>query len=154
MHMIVKTLPWIVAAAMVISLSTPSFAVAKSEIYKNWRGLAIKGYDPVAFHKESKPAKGSKNYELIWKDAKWRFASAEHRDMFKADPDKFAPRYGGYCAWAIAQGTTAGVDPENAWSIVDGKLYLSYNVKIKNQWEEDIPGNIRKADANWPGVLK
>jgi len=149
-----RIIPLLVVIAMSFSLAVPSFAKAKSVIYKNWRGLAIKGYDPVAFHKDGKPIKGSSAYELEWKNATWRFANADHRDMFKADPDKYAPRYGGYCAWAVAQGSTAGVDPENAWSIVDNKLYLNYNVKIKNKWEKDIPGNIRKADANWPGVLK
>ncbi|MGD9043314.1 MAG: YHS domain-containing (seleno)protein [Desulfobacterales bacterium] len=143
-----------VVTAISLSMAVPSLAEAKSEIYKNWRGIAIKGYDPVAFHKDGKPAKGSDQYELEWKDAKWRFASAKHRDLFRADPEKYAPRYGGYCAWAVAQGYTAGVDPENAWTIVDGMLYLNYDIKIKQKWEKDIPGNIKKADANWPGVLK
>ena len=89
-------------------------AGTKSEIYKNWQGLAIKGFDRVAFHKDGKPVKSSSKYELKWKDAKWRFASAEHRDLFKAAPEKYAPQYGGYCAWAVSQGTTAGVNPKNA----------------------------------------
>ena len=142
-----------VAAFSFFSLAGPSPVEAKSEIYKNWRGLAIKGYDPVAYHTDGKPAVGSDKYELEWKDAKWRFASAAHRDLFKADPDKYAPRYGGYCAWAVSQGYTASVDPQNAWKIVDGRLYLNYNVDVKKTWEQDIPGNIKKADANWPGVL-
>ena len=95
----------------------------ESEIYKNWRGIAIKGYDPVAYHQDGKPVKGSDEYEYTWKGAKWRFASAEHRDLFEADPDRYAPRYGGYCAWAVSQGYTASVNPQNAWSIVEGKLY-------------------------------
>lgn len=143
----------VAATAITLSLSFPLFAGEKDEIYTNWRGLAIKGYDPVAFHKDGKPIKGSGDYELIWKDATWRFASAAHRDLFNTDPLKYAPRYGGYCAWAVAQGSTASVDPQNAWRIVDGKLYLNYSVKVQKQWEEDIPGNIKKADANWPGVL-
>jgi len=154
MHIKLKTILLVVAVTMVISATIPSLAGAKSEIYKSWRGLAIKGYDPVAYVTEGKAVKGSKEYEVEWKDAKWRFASAENRDRFTASPDDFAPAYGGYCAWAVAQGSTAGVDPENAWKLVDGKLYLNYNVKIQNKWEQDIPGNIRKADANWPGVLK
>ena len=121
--------------------------------HKNWLGLAIKGYDPVAFHKDGKPVKGSSKYEHQWKDAKWRFASAENRDLFKANPENYAPKYGGYCAWAVAQGSTASVDPKNAWKIVDGKLYLNYNTDIQNKWAKDIPGNIKKADANWPDVL-
>ena len=134
-------------------MALPSQAETKSEIYKNWQGLAIKGFDPVAFHKTGKPVEGSSKYELKWKDVKWRFASAEQRDVFKAAPDKYAPQYGGYCAWAVSQGTTAGVDPKNAWKIVEGKLYLNYNVDIQKKWAKDIPGNTKKADANWPDVL-
>ena len=143
----------IVATILFSIMVVPSLAEAKSEINKNWRGLAIKGYDPVAYHKDGKPVEGSKKYELQWKGAKWRFASAEHRDLFSSDPEKYAPRYGGYCAWAVSQGYTAGVDPKNAWNIVDGRLYLNYNVEIKEKWEKDIPGHIQQADANWPGVL-
>jgi hypothetical protein len=142
-----------VAAAIIFGMALPSQAETKSEIYKNWQGLAIKGFDPVAFHKAGKPVEGSSKYELKWKDVKWRFASAEHRDVFKAASDKYAPQYGGYCAWAVSQGTTAGVDPKNAWKIVEGKLYLNYNVDIQKKWAKDIPGNTKKADANWPDVL-
>ena len=149
-----RAVPLVVATAFFLGMFLPSLAAAKSEIYKNWQGLAINGYDPVAYYKDGKPAKGSSKYELEWKDAKWRFASAENRDIFRANPEDFAPRYGGYCAWAVSQGYTAAVDPKNAWKIVEGKLYLNYNVEIKAKWEKDIPGNIRKADANWPGVLK
>ena len=108
----------------------------------------------MAYHKEGKPVKGSDKYELNWKDAKWWFASEGHRDLFKANPENYVPRYGGYCAYAVSQGYTASVDPENAWTIVEGKLYLNYNVEVKKKWQEDIPGNIKKADANWPGVLE
>jgi len=150
----ITTFALIVAAAVFFGLGLPSQSEAKSEIYKNWQGIAIKGYDPVAFYKAGKPAEGSSKFELEWKQAKWRFASAQNRDIFKANPGKYAPQYGGYCAWAVSQGYTAAVDPKNAWTVVSGKLYLNYNVDIKNKWAKDIPGNIKKADANWPGVLK
>ena len=153
MNIVLRTLQLVMVAAILFSMSAPSFAEEKSEIYKNWRGVAIKGYDPVAFHREGKPVKGSKEYMLEWKDAKWQFATAENRDLFKANPERYAPRYGGYCAWAVSEGYTASVDPENAWNIVDGRLYLNYNVEIKQKWEMDIPGHIKKADANWPSVL-
>lgn len=138
----------------ILAIAAPSVAESKSEINQNWRGIAIKGYDPVAFHTQGAPAKGSREYEFEWKDAKWRFASGEHRDLFSANPEKYAPKYGGYCAWAVAEGYTAGVDPENAWNIVDGRLYLNFNVEIKQKWEKDIPGHIKRADANWPAVLE
>lgn len=137
-----------------IIFAGPPPAGAKDEIYTNWRGIAIKGYDPVAFHTDGKPIKGSGEFELTWKDATWRFASGENRELFEASPETYAPRYGGYCAWAVSQGTTAGVDPKSAWNIIDGKLYLNYNTEIKEKWEKDIPGNIQKADANWPAVLE
>jgi hypothetical protein len=154
MNIKLLTIALVVATAIFFSMAVPSHAEAKSEIYKNWRGIAIKGYDPVAYHKNGKPVRGSGEHEFKWKDAKWRFANAEHRDLFEANPKKYAPRYGGYCAWAVSQGYTASVDPKNAWTIVEGKLYLNYNVEVKEKWEKDIPGNIQKADANWPGVLK
>ena len=154
MNIMRQTIPLVAVTAIFCSMAVPSLVEAESEIYKNWRGIAIKGYDPVAYHVDGKPAEGSDKYELKWKDAKWRFANAKHRDLFEADPDRYAPRYGGYCAWAVSQGYTASVDPKNAWSIVDGKLYLNFDVEVKEKWEKDIPGNIKKADANWPGVLK
>ena len=125
-----QTIPLVVLTAIFFSIAVPSLAEAKSEIYKNWRGIAIKGYDPVAYHKDGKPVEGSNKYEIEWKDAKWWFASAEHRDIFKANPENYAPRYGGYCAWAVSQGYTASVDPKNTWKIVEGKLYLNYKIKL------------------------
>jgi hypothetical protein len=147
------TFPFVVAAAIFFATAMPLQTDAKSEIFRNWRGIAIKGYDPVAYHRGGKPIEGSSKSELDWRDANWRFASAENRDLFKSDPEKYAPQYGGYCAWAVSQGYTASVDPKNAWRIVDGRLYFNYNVDIQKKWSEDIPGNIKKADANWLGVL-
>ena len=112
-------------------------------------GVAIKGYDPVAYFTEHKPVEGDKAFEYLWQDAKWRFASEANRAAFKAAPQKYAPQYGGYCAWAVSQGYTAGIDP-TAWRIVDGKLYLNYSADVQKKWQMDIPGLIKKADANWP----
>jgi hypothetical protein len=80
-------------------------------------------------------------------------ASAANRDAFKADPAKYAPQYGGYCAWAVSRGYTAGIDPE-AWKIVNDRLYLNYSTAVQAKWSEDIPGNIAKAGENWPKILK
>ena len=115
-------------------------------------GVAIKGTDPVAYFQESKPVSGSDSFTYEWKNATWKFASAENRDLFASNPEKYAPKYGGYCAWAVSQGSTAPIDP-SAWKIVDGKLYLNYDKRVQKTWEKDIPGNIAKADRNWPGVL-
>ena len=95
---------------------------------------------------------GSDAVETSWHGATWRFASAAHRDLFVAAPERYAPQYGGYCAWAVSQGYTADGDPES-WKIVDGKLYLNYNREIQQRWEADIPGLVTKADANWPKLL-
>ena len=132
----------------------PSPVWAKDPINKNWKGLAIKGYDPVAYFKLGEPVKGKSEFEYKWEGAKWRFSNSEHLDLFKTNPEKYAPQYGGYWAYAVAMGTTADIDPVNGWKIVDGKLYLNYNRKIQEKWMKDIPGYIKKADANWPGVLE
>ncbi|MEM8641969.1 MAG: YHS domain-containing (seleno)protein [Cyanobacteria bacterium P01_G01_bin.54] len=115
-------------------------------------GYAIRGTDPVAYFTEEAAVAGSDEFTHTWDDATWRFANAENRDRFAADPEKYAPQYGGFCAWAVSQGNTAPIDPE-AWKIVEGKLYLNYDKRIQKRWEKDIPGNIEKANGNWPGVL-
>jgi YHS domain-containing protein len=139
------------ALALGLWLATP--ALALDPIYTNWRGLALSGYDPVAYFSDGKPVQGSSEFSTEWMGATWRFASAAHRDAFRADPAKYAPEYGGYCAWAVSQDTTASSDPE-AWKIVGGKLYLNYSRDIQRKWEADVPGNIRRADANWPGLRR
>ena len=123
-------------------------ALADGKIYTSW-GVAIDGADPVAYFTDGKPVEGKKEFSAEWNGATWRFASAEHRDMFLADPQKYVPQYGGYCAFAVAQGDTASTEPEN-WRIVDGKLYLNYSSSVQKDWETDIAGFIAKADANWP----
>ncbi|NNL86457.1 MAG: YHS domain protein [Myxococcales bacterium] len=127
-------------------------ALAVDPVYSNWRGLAIAGTDPVAYFTEGRAVSGSKTFQLDWKGATWRFSSAENLEAFKADPGRYEPRYGGYCAWAVAQGNTAGIDPQ-AWKIVEGSLYLNYSRSVQKRWEEDIPGHIAKADENWPRIL-
>jgi YHS domain-containing protein len=113
---------------------------------------AIEGYDPVAYFTQSKAVKGKKSIAHEWKGATWLFASEENKAKFVAEPEKYAPRYGGYCAYAVSQGSTAGIDPE-AFTVVDGKLYLNYSQKIQQQWEDDREKYIRDADTNWPGIL-
>lgn len=115
-------------------------------------GAAIRGYDPVAYFTDGAPVKGKGEFSHEWQGVTWKFASAENRDAFASDPEKYAPQYGGYCAWAVKKGTTASIDPQ-AWKIVDGKLYLNYSLDVQKQWEGDIPGNIAEADKNWPDVL-
>ena len=128
-------------------------AAALSPVNKTlFGGLAIDGYDPVAYFTDSKPVEGSKAYSFEWNGATWRFASAAHRDLFAQAPEKYAPQYGGYCAWAVAQGSTADIDPE-AWRIESGRLFLNYSLDVQKKWSADIPGNIAKADENWPKLV-
>jgi YHS domain-containing protein len=134
------------------ALFVPAALAAKPPIFSDRNG-AIRGYDPVAYFTQRAPVRGSKEFSHEWRGATWYFASKENRDRFAADPDRYAPRYGGYCAYGVALGSAPEIDP-NAWSIVDGRLYLNYNLPTRALWEKDIPGYIRKADANWPAVLK
>lgn len=130
---------------------TAGGAGAKAEVYAQ-NGVAIKGADPVAYFTQGQYVPGSSAHEHVWQGATWQFSSAENRDLFAANPEQYAPEYGGYCAWAVSQGYTAPVDP-TAWSIVDGKLYLNFNSEVQARWERDIPGFISQANQNWPGVL-
>jgi YHS domain-containing protein len=110
--------------------------------------VAIKGYDTVAYFKDGKALKGNESFTVQWHDMTWYFATKENKDLFAAGPEKFAPQYDGYCAWALTEFRKAITDPE-VWKIVDGKLYLNCSKSAYEKWSKDIPGNIRKADANW-----
>lgn len=142
---------WLSAAVMTLTLAAAS-AWAAEPVNTNGSPLALGGYDVVAYFTEGKPVAGQAAHETHWNGARWRFASAEHRERFLREPERFAPRYGGYCAYAVSRGYTAPVAPE-AWRIVDGKLYLNYSKDVQTLWEREIPANIKKADTNWPGVL-
>ena len=122
---------------------------ALDPVNTNWRGLAIKGYDPVAYFTQGAPVAGDAEFATEWRGATWRFSSAENRDRFTADPERYAPQYGGYCAWAVSQGYTASIDPE-AWRIVDGRLFLNYSRDVQAKWEQAMADNIKHADVNWP----
>jgi YHS domain-containing protein len=113
---------------------------------------ALGGYDPVAYFREGKPRAGSRSLTYDWKGATWRFVSEENRALFRANPETYAPQFGGHCAWAVARNYRAKGDP-NYWRILDGKLYLNYDAKVQAEWEKDIPTEIKRADANWPAVL-
>lgn len=148
------------AIALAIGLSlgaaalTTQPAQAKDQIYTGFlSSLAVGGFDPVAYFTEGKPVEGSADHEASYNGATWRFASAANKAAFEADPARYAPKYGGYCAWAAAQGYTAKGDPQY-WRIVDGALYLNYDAGVQKKWEVDIPGFIEKADANWPKILE
>jgi len=119
----------------------------------NRQGVALKGYDTVAYFTESKPVKGTPQFSHPWMGVNWQFASAENRDLFAADPGKYAPQFGGYCAWAVSNNYTADIDP-GAWKIVDGKLYVNYSKSIQKKWEQELPQRIEAGNKNWPGLHK
>jgi YHS domain-containing protein len=125
---------------------------AQSEVFTK-SGEAIGGYDPVAYFKENKPVKGKTEFGFSWKGADWLFASDQNLEIFKANPEKYAPRYGGFCAYGTADGHKAPTSPD-AWTIVDGKLYLNYDKSVQSLWKKDQQGYIQKADKNWPEVKK
>ena len=114
-------------------------------------GAAIRGYDPVAYHLEQKPVKGDSAYQLEWKGYDWRFKSAANRDLFAADPEKYAPAYNGFCAYAVSEGYTASTVPE-AWTIRNGRLFLNYSLSVRSTWLKDVDDRISAGDRNWPGL--
>jgi hypothetical protein len=142
--------------AMALAALAVPFSVAQAKDAPVYTGtfsnVAVGGFDPVAYFVDGKPVKGDKAFSLDHAGASWRFASAENRDRFAAAPERYAPQFGGYCAWAVSQGYTASGDPQY-WKIVDGKLYLNYDASVQKKWEQDVPGFIMKANQNWPTVL-
>ncbi|MCI4645184.1 MAG: YHS domain-containing protein [Hyphomonadaceae bacterium] len=131
----------------------PTAHADKAPVYTGlFNNLAVEGYDPVAYFTEGRPVRGERDYTTTYNGAEFRFSSLANLEAFKADPGKYAPQYGGYCAWAVSQGYTAKGDAQH-WHIEDGKLYLNYNKSVQETWEEDIPGFISMADGNWPTVL-
>ncbi|OWJ59088.1 YHS domain-containing (seleno)protein [Inquilinus limosus] len=115
--------------------------------------VAIRGYDPVAYFREGKPHLGSPEFAAQHDGATWWFASAEDKALFEADPEKYMPAFGGFCAYGTSRGYLVKIEPE-AWSIVDGRLYLNYDLGVRDTWAKDPKGYIAKATANWPKLGK
>lgn len=130
-----------------IAMLLPTHASAADEVFVTVDG-AIRGYDPVAYHTQAKPVPGLATITYQWNAATWRFASKANRDLFVADPERYAPHYGGYCAYGVSQGYKVSTDPA-AFAIVDGRLYLNYNKSVQTTWNKDRPGYIGKANQHW-----
>jgi YHS domain-containing protein len=122
-------------------------AHAQNKVFTTSEG-AIRGYDPVAYYTESKPVKGQKQFSAGWNGATWYFKSDENKKMFTENPEKYAPQYGGFCAYGVSRDYKVKTEPE-AWAIHNGKLYLNYDLSIAKKWANDKEGYIKKADANW-----
>jgi YHS domain-containing protein len=132
-------------AALVIALASPALA---SGINVSNGGIAIDGHDPVAYFTLNQATPGNEAITATHQGATYRFVSADNKALFEADPDKYAPQYGGYCAYGASQGYKAPVEADK-FSIVDGKLYLNYNGRVQSTWRKDTAGYIDKADAFW-----
>jgi YHS domain-containing protein len=142
----------LIAGPMVMALATPASAEQPAFYTAKNAKLALSGYDPVAYFVSAQAVRGEPTLTAPYQGGTFAFANDANRAAFIADPAKYAPQYGGYCAWAVSQGYTASSDPQ-AWKIVDGKLYLNYNKSVAATWAKDIPANIAKANANWPKIL-
>ncbi|MEJ6709252.1 MAG: YHS domain-containing (seleno)protein [Amylibacter sp.] len=130
----------------------PAAAFAKARPIYTEGKIAIDGTDTVALFDKGKPVPGSKKHKLQYNGSTWLFSTAENKAKFEANPEAYASQYGGYCAFAMARGAVAPTVPE-AWRIVDGNLYLNFSKAIQKRWQQDIPGEITKANANWPRSL-
>lgn len=132
--------------------ATPAFAAAETNVSSGLTakgpGLAVHGYDVVAYFTDGRPTPGTAVHSTVHRDATYRFASADHLAAFEANPERYLPRYGGYCAYGVSVGAKFDGDPQ-LWRIVGGKLYLNLNEEIQRTWEKDVPGNVEKADRNW-----
>lgn len=143
----------LVVAATAIP-STPAFAVvddSPAAVNTDQQGIALHGYDPVAYFTVGAPAKGNAKFTATFEGARYHFADAKNLKKFKANPAAYAPQYGGFCAMGVALHKKLDGDP-NVWKIVDGKLYLNVNQDVSVAWHRDIPGNLAKANAEWPEI--
>ena len=136
-----------VVAMPVIAGNPPKMINAGSD------NVAIKGYDTVAYFTEGQPMKGKPEFAYLWNDAQWRFANAADRDLFIADPERYTPQFGGYCAMALVVAKIKDIDPE-VWTIVDGKLYLNFSKAFRDKFRQNAAENIKKAEENWTEARK
>lgn len=148
------TLRCILFATALLAATAPAMAVKSTggEYNTLYAGLGAKGYDVVAYFTDGKATQGNESHTFEYGGVTWRFASAEHRKLFAAEPAKYAPQYGGFCSWGVAQGKLFDVDPANGWTIHDGKLFLNFNADINTTFAKDEDGFVAKADRNWPAL--
>lgn len=137
-------------ATVVCALLISSLSFAQA-VNVNKKGLAIKGYDPVAYFTENQAVKGNKDITATHEGATYRFSSEENKELFLADANRYLPQYGGFCAFGVSVDKKYKINPK-AFHIVDGKLYLNLNKKVQKRWLTDVPGKIAAADGYWPGI--
>lgn len=144
------------AAALLVSallLAAPPINTLKGGWFGGHSDTAILGYDTVAYFTLGKPVRGEDRFVYEWMGAKWKFASQANLDRFKADPEKYAPQYGGYCAYGVAQGNLVRIEPDQ-FTVLDGKLYLNYSADVQRKWLRDPTAFIEDADAQFETLLK
>jgi YHS domain-containing protein len=137
-----------------VTASSSSFALdpkSSAPVNLDPKGVALRGYDPVGYFTENRPVQGTNTFQSAWEGATYQFAHAANKAAFDAAPEKYAPKYGGFCAYAASQGYKADADP-NAWTVVDGKLYVNYNASVAKEWASKKVSYIQAADKNWPKV--
>ncbi|AEH32212.1 YHS domain-containing protein [Vibrio anguillarum] len=136
-------------------LFVSNVSLAEDEIYTSFlSNKALSGYDTVAYFTKGEPVKGSSDFSTLYKNAQWYFSSKENLELFLNNPNQYAPQYGGYCAWAVSEKNDFAPGDPNQWAIVDGKLYLNYDKKIKTLWDTNQAVHIQQADKNWPNLIK
>jgi len=141
------------AALVFATLALPLAAQPKTLLNLDKNGVAVRGYDVVAFFADGKPLKGRPEFPVRYGGALYYFASKDHRDLFKADPARYEPAFGGYCAYGVSRNKLVEIDVE-AFQIVDGRLLLQYSKGVRGDFNKDTQGNLAKADANWPGLVQ
>lgn len=139
--------------AMMLFSALSAIATAKDLLNLDGSGVAIQGYDPVAFFTDNRPVKGNPEFQSEYRNAKYYFVSAEHKATFDKEPAKYEPQFGGYCAYGASRGHKAPVKIE-AWQIVNGRLLMQYDLGVKDDFNKDQQNNLKKADQNWPGLVE
>ncbi len=134
-----------------LSLVAYTSSISQTTTYYNTNGIAIKGYDVVAYFLQNKAVEGNDNFSFEWSGSKWKFSSQSNLDSFKVNPAKYAPQYGGYCAYGCSENHKSPTEL-NAFTIIDNKLYLNYNLKVKEFWIKDTVNRIKAADKNWTSL--
>jgi YHS domain-containing protein len=142
----------LLSAAWLPAHAAPAINTLKTGLFGGRDDVAILGYDPVAYFTVGKPVKGLDELTWEWMGAKWKFSSRAHLEAFRAEPAKYAPQYGGYCAYGVSRGYLVKIEPEQ-FSIIDGKLYLNYDASVQAEWRKDPAGYIRSADGKFAGLL-
>lgn len=137
----------LIAGLLLMINAFGNLAWAEPEVFSTGEG-AIRGYDPVAYFNQAQPVKGQMDITFDHNGATWHFVNTANRDLFASDPEKYAPQYGGYCAYGLSKGYLVPTDPQ-AWEIHQGKLYLNYSLPVRTTWQKDIPGYLQQSEANW-----